>query len=238
MLLYNYKHADLITHRSSSDRGNTGCVAVLSFAEPAPAQDFRQSPTSSADNFLQKQQKQRGGPWCRRRRDALPAPPGPLARGMARQQHRRTGPAIRCCARGRTARCRAGDGDKTTCYLQERSCCRFAVDGDIINHRLNSKMFPEKRRRARWRPMPWASGPRRCWQRVSATNEGRKVGAGALSAGHGSPREIVNARCRSCLGRSTCGSRAAGSARRSARSGDGAGRRGPGARHRASSGWQ
>jgi len=152
MLLYNYGYADLITHNArtisggSADRKNTGCVAVLSFAEPAPAQDFRQSPTSSADNFLQKQEKQWGGLWCRGRRDALPAPPGPLARGMARQQHRRTGPAIRCCARGRTARCRAGDGDKTTCYLQEKFCCRFAVDGDIINHRLNSKMFPEKRR--------------------------------------------------------------------------------------------
>jgi hypothetical protein len=118
-LLYNYKHVDLITPRvkaissSSADRKNTGCGAVLSFAGPAPAQDFRQSPTSSADNFLQKQQKQRGGLWRRRRRDALPAPPGPLARGMARQQHRRTGTAIRCCARGRTARCRAGDRDKS-----------------------------------------------------------------------------------------------------------------------------
>src|SRR5207244_7733744 len=100
MLLYNYGHEDLITHRAkaicgvSADRKNTGCVAVLSFAEPAPAQDFRQSPTSSADNFLQKQQKQRGGLWCRSRRDALPAPPGPLARGMARQQHRRTDVAV------------------------------------------------------------------------------------------------------------------------------------------------
>jgi hypothetical protein len=60
MLLYNYGHADLITHRGSADRKNTGCVAVLSFAEPAPAQDFRQGPTSSAANVLQKQQKQRG----------------------------------------------------------------------------------------------------------------------------------------------------------------------------------
>src|ERR1700730_17635096 len=85
-----------------------GAVAVLSCAEAAAAQDFRKSPTSSADNFLQKQQKQWGGLWCRSRRDALPAPPGPLARGMARQQHRRTGPAIRCCARGRTARRQAG----------------------------------------------------------------------------------------------------------------------------------
>src|SRR5207244_282164 len=79
MLLYNYGHEDLITHRAkaicgvSADRKNTGCVAVLSFAEPAPAQDFRQSPTSSVDNFLQKQQKQWGGLWCRGRRDALPA---------------------------------------------------------------------------------------------------------------------------------------------------------------------
>ena len=64
----------------SADRKNTGCVAVLSFAEPAPAQDFRQSPTSSADNFLQKQQKQRGGlgvvvteTRCQHRRDRWPA---------------------------------------------------------------------------------------------------------------------------------------------------------------------
>src|SRR4029077_6183770 len=80
MLRYSYGHADLITHRSSSDRRNTRCVAVFSFAEPAPAPDFRQSPTSSADNFLQKQQKQWGGLWCRSRRDALPAPPEPSAR--------------------------------------------------------------------------------------------------------------------------------------------------------------
>src|SRR6266404_4443340 len=73
-----------------------------------------------------------------------------LARGYARQQHRRTDVAV-SVVRGRTARCRAGDGDKTSCYLQEKFCCRFAVDGDIINHRLNSKVFPEKRRRACWR---------------------------------------------------------------------------------------
>jgi hypothetical protein len=121
MLRYNYGYADLIAPRvkaisgGSADRRNTEFAAVLLFAEPASAQDFRQSQTSSADNFLQKQEKQRGGLWCRSRRDMLPAPPGPLARGMARQQHRRTGPAIRCCAPGRTARCRAGDGDKTTC---------------------------------------------------------------------------------------------------------------------------
>ena len=151
MVRYNYGYADLITHNArtisggSADRKNTGCVAVLSFAEPAPAQDFRQSPTSSADHSW-RNRKNRGGLWCRSPRDALPAPPGPLVRGMARQQHRRTGPAIRCCARGRTARCRAADGDKTACYLEEKFCCRFAVDADIINHRLNSKMFPEKRR--------------------------------------------------------------------------------------------
>ncbi len=120
MLRYNYGNADLITHRSSADRKNTGCVAVLSFAEPAPAQDFRQSPTSSADNFLQKQQKQRRGLWCRSRRDASPAPPGPLARGMARQQHRRTDVAVGVL-RGRKARRRAGDGDEAICYLQENS---------------------------------------------------------------------------------------------------------------------
>jgi len=63
ILLYNYGHEDLITHRAkaicgvSADRKNTGCVAVPSFAEPAQAQDFRQSPTSSADNFLEKQEK-------------------------------------------------------------------------------------------------------------------------------------------------------------------------------------
>jgi hypothetical protein len=67
VLRYNYVYADLITHNArtisggSADRKNTGWVAVPSFAELAPAQDFRQSPTSSADNFLQKQQKQRGG---------------------------------------------------------------------------------------------------------------------------------------------------------------------------------
>ena len=110
-LLYKLRPCGSSSHialKPISDRKNTGCVAVLSFAEPAAAQDFRQSPISSADNFLQKQQKQRGGLWCRSRRDALPAPPGPLVRGMARQQHRRTGPAIRCCARGRTARRQAG----------------------------------------------------------------------------------------------------------------------------------
>src|SRR5437660_10612437 len=61
---------------SSSDRRNTGCVAVLSFAEPAPSQGFRQNPTSSADNFLQKQQKQRGVPCFFRRPDVLRVPPG------------------------------------------------------------------------------------------------------------------------------------------------------------------
>ena len=64
----------------------------------------------------------------------------------------RSGPAIRCCARGRTAGSRPGDGDKTTCYLQEKFCCRFAVYGDIVNHRLKSKMFPEERLTACWRP--------------------------------------------------------------------------------------
>src|SRR6266481_7062167 len=86
MLLHNYRHADLITplvkaiSSSSSDRRNTGCVAVLSFSEPAPAQDFRQSPTSSADNLLQKQEKQWGGcgvvvaeTRCRHRRGRRPA---------------------------------------------------------------------------------------------------------------------------------------------------------------------
>ena len=86
MLLYNYGHGDLITHNARTISGG------------------------SADR-KKKQQKQRGGLWCRSRRDALRAPPGPLARGMARQHHRCTGPASRCCARGRTARCRAGDGD-------------------------------------------------------------------------------------------------------------------------------
>ena len=63
MLLYNYEHEDLITHNArtisggSADRRNTKCGAVLSFAAPAQAQDFRQSPTSSADNFLEKQEK-------------------------------------------------------------------------------------------------------------------------------------------------------------------------------------
>jgi hypothetical protein len=60
----------------SADRTNGGCVAVFSFAEPAPSQGFRQNPTSSADNFLQKQQKQRGVPCFFRRRDGLRVPPG------------------------------------------------------------------------------------------------------------------------------------------------------------------
>jgi hypothetical protein len=131
---------------------NSGCVAVLSFAEPAPAHNFRQSPTSSADNFLPKQQKQRGGLRCRRRRDALPAPPGLLARGMARQQHRRTGPAIRYCARGRAA-----DAEPAT-ETQRPATYRgnFAVDSLYMAISLiigsTQRCFPEKRRRACWRP--------------------------------------------------------------------------------------
>jgi hypothetical protein len=68
ILRYNSGYADLITHNArtisggSTDHKNTVFVAVLSLAEPAPSQDFRQNPTSSADNFLQKQQKQRGVP--------------------------------------------------------------------------------------------------------------------------------------------------------------------------------
>jgi hypothetical protein len=124
MLLYKLRPCGSSSHialKPISNRRNTGCGAVPSFAEPAPAQDFRQSPISSADNFLQKQQKQRGGLWCRSRRDALPAPPGPLARSMARQQHRRTDVAVGVL-RGRKARRRAGDGDEAICYLHEKFC--------------------------------------------------------------------------------------------------------------------
>jgi hypothetical protein len=56
MLLYKLRPCGSSSHialKLISNRKNTGCGAAPSFAEPAPAQDFRQSPTSSADNFLQ-----------------------------------------------------------------------------------------------------------------------------------------------------------------------------------------
>ena len=130
---------------SSSDRRNTGCVAVLHSPNRRRARvsaKIRPRPLIISCRNSKNSEECRASfaaqTCCEYHLEAL-------ARGYARQQHRRTDVAV-SVVRGRTARRRAGDGDEAVRYLQEKFCCRFAVDGDIINHRLNSKMFQKKGR--------------------------------------------------------------------------------------------